>query len=590
MSNEVEIVVVSRDKTDFTSIATKAKGAGSASGKNFGEGLEKETVRGIESMGKKITSGGLKTGAELGQNIGSSAVGGITSALEATGPGGAAVGAAILGVGAAAAPALGALLSAAVIGGAGVGGIIGGILLVKDDPRVNSAATAVSATIMKSLKTSAEPFVTPVIDGLHTIESAFSSSAGNFSNIFKNASAWIGPLADVAADAIDSISGGLSDLTDGAGPVMEALTNGISEVADSIGDGFSSLGDDGAAAGAVLQEVFDAVSRTLDAVFWVVDKLSVAFGWLAEHGYLGSHIKDSYEDFKDELSEAADAQDHLNDSTQSATASIQEQADALKAQYDPAFALIDAQSQLAKAQDEYQAAVAKSGASSADAQHKLTAVAKAALGLTDATAAASDTFTGQLTPALEQVLRTAGFGDKEIAAFRKQLASAESQAGRTAGSLVLTAGQARNLASAVRSAASALAALHSKTVNVNIDYNIRTFGKPFSTSGATGIGGNNYTGHAAGGVVGAAASGGPQGAWTLVGEEGPEIVNLPIGSQVTPASQTRQQMSDMGGGQGSGGGTLQIAFTGNTDTVMATAFIKMFNAGNIRIRPQWIGS
>lgn len=545
MSNEVEIVVVSRDKTDFPSIATKAKTAGSASGKNFGEGLEKEAVRGVESMGKKITSGGLKTGMELGQNIGTSAASSISGVLEATGPGGAAIGAAIIGVGVAAAPILGAALSAAVIGGAGIGGVIGGIMLVKDDPRVVSAATAVSTTIMKSLKTSAEPFVTPVINGLHTIEGAFNSSAGNFSNIFKNASAWVEPLADAAADAIDSISGGLSDLTDGAGPVMEALADGISEVADSIGDGFSSLSDNGAAAGAIIKEVFDGVSRALDAVFWVVDKLSVAFGWLAEHGYLGSAIKDSYEGFKEDLQDAADAQDHLNDSTTATTASIQEQADALKAQYDPAFALIDAQDRLAKAQQSYQKAVAESGESSADAQSKLTAVAKAALGLTDATAAASDTFTGQLTPALEQVLRTAGFGDKEIAAFRRQLASAESQAGRTAGSLVLTAGQARNLASAVRGAAAALAALHSKTVNVNIDYNIRTFGKPFSTTGGTGIGGNNYTGHASGGIVGAAANGGPQSNMTLVGEQGPEFVNLAPGSSVIPNGKT---MSMLGGG------------------------------------------
>jgi hypothetical protein len=50
-----------------------------------------------------------------------------------------------------------------------------------------------------------------------------------------------------------------------------------------------------------------------------------------------------------------------------------------------------------------------------------------------------------------------------------------------------------------------------------------------------------------GGPVGA-ASGGPRSSWTLVGEQGPEMVRLPYGSSVSPNGKTRSMLSGRGGG------------------------------------------
>ena len=64
-------------------------------------------------------------------------------------------------------------------------------------------------------------------------------------------------------------------------------------------------------------------------------------------------------------------------------------------------------------------------------------------------------------------------------------------------------------------------------------------------------GGNSVTGaRRHGGVVGAAASGGVRSNMTLVGEAGPEIVNLPTGSRVRSNPDTRRMMSGSGGGGG----------------------------------------
>lgn len=62
-----------------------------------------------------------------------------------------------------------------------------------------------------------------------------------------------------------------------------------------------------------------------------------------------------------------------------------------------------------------------------------------------------------------------------------------------------------------------------------------------------------------GGIIGA-AGGGPRSAMTLVGEQGPELVNLPFGSSVIPAGQTANMLS---GGGGTANVVLEIVSGGS---------------------------
>jgi len=76
------------------------------------------------------------------------------------------------------------------------------------------------------------------------------------------------------------------------------------------------------------------------------------------------------------------------------------------------------------------------------------------------------------------------------------------------------------------------------------------------------VNGDQYQhGFATGGVVGAAAGGGPRGGLTWVGEQGPELVRLPVGSTVTPAGQSRAMAAAAAGGSG-GPSTVQLEWTG----------------------------
>lgn len=70
------------------------------------------------------------------------------------------------------------------------------------------------------------------------------------------------------------------------------------------------------------------------------------------------------------------------------------------------------------------------------------------------------------------------------------------------------------------------------------------------------MGGGNYSGSSAGrfahgGIIGGAATGGPRGGLTWVGEQGPELVRLPGGSTVIPAGQSATMAAQSAGGGGS---------------------------------------
>ena len=75
---------------------------------------------------------------------------------------------------------------------------------------------------------------------------------------------------------------------------------------------------------------------------------------------------------------------------------------------------------------------------------------------------------------------------------------------------------------------------------------------------------------ASGGVIGA-AGGGPRSSWTLVGEQGPEIAELPFGSRVRSNSDSRRMLG--GGYGGSGGGQpMQVNLIVDGKTIARALF------------------
>lgn len=91
-----------------------------------------------------------------------------------------------------------------------------------------------------------------------------------------------------------------------------------------------------------------------------------------------------------------------------------------------------------------------------------------------------------------------------------------------------------------------------------------------------------------GGNVGAAATGGARGAMTMVGEQGPELVNLPYGSSVSSNASTQSMMQSGGAIGVSGSPAVDVQFSGDLDGAFATYFMNLVRTGRIQIKQRAI--
>jgi hypothetical protein len=117
------------------------------------------------------------------------------------------------------------------------------------------------------------------------------------------------------------------------------------------------------------------------------------------------------------------------------------------------------------------------------------------------------------------------------------------------------------LQSQVRTAKAELASIRNRNVVVTVTHRdiylsaqrTQQFGFGYARAHGGIVGSAGMRRFAQGGVAGAGSS------MALVGEQGPELVSLPVGSTVRPAGQTRAMLS--GGGAGGGGfGSISMAF------------------------------
>ena len=221
-------------------------------------------------------------------------------------------------------------------------------------------------------------------------------------------------------------------------------------------------------------------------------------------------------------------------------ASLEAVADTLRAQMDPAFALIRALEDQEEAQRAATEAEDEHGKNSPEYRAALRDEARAALDVLDAAGKLGDEFTGELSDAQRKMLKDAGLSAAAVRQLEDDLEDAKREADRLDGTRVV--------------------------VETVLRYRYEIIGQA-----PTALPGGPAQAFAHGGVVGAtsqAQGGGPRGNRVLMGEHRPEVVELAPGSRVIPSV---DQASDRGqmNGFGGGGGVLEVrAVVGSGDELM----------------------
>lgn len=472
-----------------------------------------------------------------------------------------------LGVGiAAAAPAIGAVLSGAIVGGVGLGGIVGGAIIAFQDPRVKSELSAFKTHIGDELKTAAAPFVPVVIDGLGKVRREIDGL--DLGQLFSDAAKESGPLIDGVTDLIGKLGKAVVDLVHNAGPEIDAIGHGLSQVGDALAGGLESLADNGKAGADALSNLFTVITGGITATFELVDGLTKIYEWGRRFG--GSGVVDAMSALEEATTPVSGK---LDDMTQSAIAAatgtddlakaqsadkraaegqrdaLAEVSKELKAQTDPAFAVLDAMDKVRDAQKNAADSAHKYGQNSEQARAASRQLAEAALDLQGDVGKLGGSFDGKLTPTMKRTLKAAGLTKDQIKDVEDELKRAKKAADAYDGKYVAE-------------------------IITNYTYN---------------VGGNDYNREAnRGAFSGKRAAGGPivRGMPYLVGENGPEIVVPDASGRVLSAGASRGLVAQgaMTGMRnvGTAGGTrrVEVEVVGN-DPQLVSLLKRLIRTANV---------
>lgn len=445
---------------------------------------------------------------------------------------------ALAGIAVAAAPVIGATIAGAVVGGIGLGGIVGGVALAVKDPRVQTELQVMNTTIMDKLKDSSRPFVDVTIKGIHEIGGEVQKI--DFSGIFQDAASQAGPVIDGITEAVHALGKGLTDVVHNAGPAVKEIGNEIGAIGESLGSGLSMLSKDSKDGASGMHELFMMINGTVDSTFHLIDALSKTYGFLNKisgggmlnaFDAIGSssvHVAGKTKEMANAIAATIPVMNLYGRQTLTDGASLNELAEA---------SYTAANAQLGLFGDLTSVARAQANAAKAAKENGRTLDVNTEKGRNNRDALTS--LGSALVKNSEDYYALNGAG----AATQKVMANNRAAFLRAAESMTKSKKEAEALTDAIFG-------IPNKDVYINV-HQVSDGRERVDQSGHR-IGGY-YSAH--GGVIGAistAASGGLRNGFTMVGEHGPELVDLPAGTNVHTAGDSMRMLAAAANGMGGG--------------------------------------
>lgn len=248
--NEVEIVVTSMDRTDFDAIHTKTRSAGDKIRDMF-----------TKAGGDGATGFGVSFSQRIGPLLAKSPVGpGLLTAIAAS------------------APAIHAALVSAITVGAGIGAVALGAAISAKNPQVAAGLQSLKTVAGTVLTESAEPFVPAMLHSIERAKGGIRSIRPELDAVFSKASTYLDPLVEGGIGFVQNALPGFRRLVDEAEPFIDILRDELPELGEDFAGLMESIGE---AAG----ENTDEFRTLVDTTGLLVQQLSSAVELM---NYLGS--------------------------------------------------------------------------------------------------------------------------------------------------------------------------------------------------------------------------------------------------------------------------------------------------------------
>lgn len=262
-----------------------------------------------------------------------------------------------------------------------------------------------------------------------------------------------------------------------------------------------------------------------------------------------TQLKNSLPGFTSAMQQA-DAQTRTNtDGTVKNTQALRDYLAQLQAATDPVFNLLNSLNQVSEAQNAYNDAVKTYGQNSTEAKDASVQLAEAIAGA-EAAALNGDISYDNFAATLSHWVQAGVLTAQQAANIRQRVAEARGEADNYVGNYDANLFMEDHASRVIQNVQGALNSVPDSTYKkFYMTYIQNIIGSaPSGAPPGYGFIGNRATG----GPIGHAATGGGRSGLTLVGEQGPELVNLPVGSRVNPSGASSRW---------SGGGSSEIKVT-----------------------------
>lgn len=464
-----------------------------------------------------------------------------------------------ISLGAAVAPFLFSALGAALSAGTGVGVLGAGIALaLADDDKLMSAATRVGQKFMERLTAGVKRvhLGDEIMASLGVLAGFGDRFIGQFTQTLRKLAPSIVPFIQDVVAGVESISTAIMSVAGNSGPAISALGDSFRLISSGVADFIKIISSSGPEATNALIAISGALAdliRFTAETIATTAKLAEIFGGLP-YAMLVGHYKDTVAEAAN-LTAVQTTLGYQMSNTMRAvlgqTAAISALSREIKAQTDPAFALLNAQDKVTEAQKAAADATATYGAKSQQARTATRSLAEAAIGLQSAAGAASGGLNSNLTPAMRASMVAAGLTEDQMAAVGYELRSAAASARAYEGTYTATI----------------------RTVYITESY--RVGGADYEREA------NRSNFRAAGGPI-------VRGVPYVVGENGPEIVVPDSSGRVLNSAASRGLMvqgasKGMTGSMGYGGGGargVQVEVIGN-DQKLVTLLKYLIRTANV---------
>ncbi len=531
--------------------------------------LKRSELAKFKRVAKELASDLAEGAGEAGQEAGTALSGGIIDSLK-SGPWKGIAISSLVAIGVGASPLIGAVLAAGILGAAGTGGMVGGIVAAAQDPRVQQAGEDFAAAVGQPLKDLGGPFVEPLVGALQHMQTKLRDILVNseLAGGLKGMAGELAPLTRGLEGFADKFIPGFVKGLKGAEPVIRTIADELPGLGEDLGDMFEALGEDpdGAVMGmkmlidvtgdalVLIGDVSAALSHTYeDFVRWgaaQADLIDNMFGWLPLQGDM---VHANTQEWRDQVKALDEAKgpaaqfksdlDGVADSAEDAAAEMKALADAIDdalgnvmSQHEATLAWTQAQVDLVSELTNGERTLKSNTQAGRDNLEALHHAAEAAIRFRDANidnGMSLDEANRLFDIHLEQLRKTGyQYGNDKAAVdgFINSLKEVPHD--------VTTEYRYPGLLEAISAARELRRLLGDYSGNLS----------SVQVGDVYGAGGGSYvSGRAHGGISGA-AGGGARGGMTWVGEQGPELVQLPFGSTVYPANTSAAMASGASGG------------------------------------------